>query len=255
MAALMSDMNWREYATRIAAGQPLILPIGALEQHGYHMPMAVDTIIPLALATEVANRIGAVVAPPIAYGYKSQPRSGGGQSFPGTSSLDGLTLIAMVRDLLREFARHGCRKIALLSGHFENSMFVIEGIDLALRDLAARGVDDLKVARIDYWEFITPEVQDAVFDEGFPGWPLEHASIMETSVMLHLCPHLVDLSAAVPDGPAVFSLWDTYPEPDAKIPPSGVLSTTRGASSEKGKTLFECYAAGVEHAMRSAFSL
>ncbi|WP_342364060.1 creatininase [Terrarubrum flagellatum] len=255
MTVRMAEMTWCDYARRVDEGQPVLLPVGSIEQHGFHMPLSVDVIIPLALASEVARRVGAIVAEPFAYGYKSQPRSGGGQSFRGTTSLDGATLTALMRDLLREFARHGVRRVALIDGHFENAMFLIEGVDLALRDLAAQGVHDMKVARIDYWEFITLEAQAATFDEGFPGWALEHASIMETSMMLHLRPDLVDLSQVVEDGPAKLALWDAYPLPDGTVPSSGVLSTTRGATAAKGRMLFDVYTAGVERAVRESFAL
>ena len=252
---LMGEMTWRDYVAKVEAGAPVLLPVGSLEQHGFHMPLSVDTLIPMALATEAARRVGAIVAPPIAYGYKSQPKSGGGQHFVGTTSLDGGTLTALVRDVLRELARHGCRRIALIDGHFENAMFVIEGIDLALRDLAALDIDGLKLARIDYREFITAETQAAVFSDGFPGWALEHASIMETSMMLHLRPDLVDLGAAAHDGPARFPAWDAYPKPDGYVPPSGVLSTVKGATAAKGALLFEDYARGVAAALCATFEL
>lgn len=251
----MSEMSWRTYAGKIAAGAPILLPVGSLEQHGYHMPLSVDTLIPQALAIAAARRLGAVVAPPIAYGYKSQPKSGGGQGFVGTTSLDGATLTALVRDILREFARHGCRRIAVIAGHFENTMFIIEGIDLALRDLSAAGIGDFHVIRVDYWEFISPQTFATVFGDDFPGWALEHASVMETSMMLHLHPDLVDVSQAAHDGPARFAAWDSYPAPAGYLPPSGVLSTVKGATAEKGALLFADYAAGVTATIAEAFGL
>lgn len=80
---LIAEMTWTEYDRRIRKTNPVvILPVGSLEQHGPHTPLATDTLIPTALSAAVAPRIGALVAPPISYGYKSQPRTGGGQSFP-----------------------------------------------------------------------------------------------------------------------------------------------------------------------------
>ena len=64
----------------------------------------------------MAARIGALVAPAFAYGYKSQQKSGGGNHMPGTTSLDGQTVCHTVRDILKEFARHGVRKVVLVNG-------------------------------------------------------------------------------------------------------------------------------------------
>src|SRR5436190_2336222 len=99
----MAGLSWQDYARRIAEEQPvLFLPVGAIEQHGQHLPMDCDVVIPDALAVRAAERIGGLVAPPIVYGYKSQPRIGGGNHFPGTTSLDGETVIRLARDLIRE---------------------------------------------------------------------------------------------------------------------------------------------------------
>jgi creatinine amidohydrolase len=88
--------------------------------------------------------------------------------------------------------------MVLINGHYENMMFTIEGIDLALRELRYDGITDLEILRLEYWDFTRPETLEKVFPEGFPGYALEHAAVMETSLMLHLHPDLVDL-AALPD--------------------------------------------------------
>ena len=136
----IGELAWPEYARRVKEeGQPILIPIGALEQHGPHMSMNPDVLLPSAVSVSVAQAIGALVAPAIAYGYKSQQKSGGGNHLCGTTSLDGHTLSLTVKDVLKEFARHGARKICLVNGHFENSMFAVEGVDLAIRELRWEG--------------------------------------------------------------------------------------------------------------------
>ena len=83
---------------------------------------------------------------------------GGGNHLPGTTSLDGATLVAALRDVIKEFARHGVRRICLMNGHFENSWFIIEGIDLALRELRWSGIDDMKIVVLSYWDFVSDDV-------------------------------------------------------------------------------------------------
>ena len=135
----MAEMSWMEYRERVVTeGAVVLVPAGALEQHGPHLPLGTDAILATEMSRRVAERVDAVVAPALTYGYKSQPRTGGGNHFCGTTSLDGETLSSTVRDLIREFARHGARRIAFIDGHYENQMFLTEGIDLAIRDAGWR---------------------------------------------------------------------------------------------------------------------
>jgi len=253
---LIDQMTWTDYDERVRTENPLvILPVGSLEQHGPHTPLGTDTIIPTAISTAVAERVGAMVAPPIAYGYKSQARTGGGNHFAGTTSLDGETLIHMTRDIIKEFARHGVRNMVVMDSHYENEMFLIEGIDLALRELRADGNEDMKIVKIRYFEFTSDETMGIVFPNGFPGWPLEHAGVMTTSVMLHLHPELVQMDR-VPDHPPVqYPPYDVFPADPATGSPSGVLASARGASAEKGKRLFDEYVAGISKALSVEFKL
>src|ERR1700710_2602169 len=106
--------------TKIEAGSIIFIPLGATEQHGPHLPLNVDVILPTAVCERVARNTGGLVAPTLAYGYKSMPRSGGGQSFPGTPSLDGHPFSLMIRDIIRDMGSHGARRFVLINGHYEN---------------------------------------------------------------------------------------------------------------------------------------
>jgi creatinine amidohydrolase len=180
---------------------------------------------------------------------------GGGQHFTGTTSLDGNNLSLMLRDVLREFARHGARRVAVVDGHYENQMFLIEGIDLAMRELRYDGVRDMKIVRLEYWDFTSNETLAKVFPEGFPGYALEHAAVMETSLSLHLYPHLVRWDKLPKDAPADFPPYDVYPTNTSWVPPSGSLSSPRSATAEKGKALFEEYVKSIAAALRKEFAV
>ena len=79
----IAEIDWTEYERRVREEQPVvILPVGSLEQHGPHLPMNCDAVIPTALSERVAARTGDLVAPTLCYGYKSQPKSGGGNQLP-----------------------------------------------------------------------------------------------------------------------------------------------------------------------------
>ena len=233
-SVLMAELSWPEFAEKIAGQAPVFLPIGATEQHGPHLPLNVDVVLPGEISAMVAREVGGIVAPVIPYGYRSQPRSGGGPGFPGTINLDAHTLVLVIRDIIRELGRHGVRRLVLLNGHFENGWPSVEGLDLGLRELRRDGITDMVAMRLEYWDFVRRETLDRLFPAGFPGTELEHASLLETSLMLALRPELVAMDKVPSDGPARFPTYDRHPPPPGYLPPSGVLADARGASAEKG---------------------
>jgi len=233
---MMGSLSWVEYRERIRDSQAIVfIPCGALEQHGPHLPLGTDALLSTALAQSVAEQVKGLVAPTFSYGYKSQPKSGGGQHFPGTTSLDGNSLSQMLRDVVRELARQGATKIVVVDGHYENQWFLTEGIDLALRDVGSSA--SLRVMRLEYWDFFTEAVLEQVFPEGFPGYALEHAAVMETSLMLHYHPDLVRLDLIPDDKPANFPPYDMFPPHPEWVPASGVLSSAKSATVEKGQLM------------------
>ena len=249
----MNRMSWQEYRERVTVCKPpVFLPVGALEQHGPHLPLGTDALLATAIAAGAAAATDGIVAPALAYGYKSQPKCGGGQHFCGTTSLDAATLIGQVRDTLREFARHGVERLVLVNGHYENQWFMIEGIDLALREC---GVTQLSVMRLEYWDFCSEKTLAAIFPDGFPGFALEHAAVIETSMMLHLHPELVRMDRIPAEPSADFPPYDMYPTRVEWVPPSGVLSSARGASAEKGARICTEVIAQVAAAVRFEFGL
>jgi creatinine amidohydrolase len=231
----MDRLSWVEYQARVREEHaPVLLPVGATEQHGPHLPLGTDAMLASAVAGNVAARVNGLVAPALAYGYKSQPKCGGGQHFDGTTSLDAATLVGQVRDTVRELARHGVKKLVVVNGHYENQWFLIEGIDLAMREVRASGIE---IMRLEYWDFLTAPTLARVFPEGFPGYALEHAAVIETSLMLHYHPDLVRLDRIPGDGPAEFPPYDFYPTRTQWVPPSGVLSSARTADRAKGELM------------------
>lgn len=251
-AVLMNSLSWVAYQERLQDENLVVfIPCGSLEQHGPHLPLGTDALLSTAMAQAIATKVNGLVAPTLNYGYKSQPQSGGGQHFPGTTSLDGQSLSQTVRDVIRELSRQGVKKIVLVDGHYENQWFLIEGIDLALRDVGP--ASGLRVMRLEYWDFCTEETLQQAFPEGFPGFALEHAAVIETSLMLHFCPHLVRMDLIPDDGPANFPPYDMYPHHHHWVPASGVLSSAKDASVEKGALISEQVAESIAMAVRHEF--
>ncbi len=252
-SVFVGELSWPEYDRLVREGAPLLLPIGSLEQHGHHMSMNVDVLLPTAFCERVAKLVGGLVGQPFIYGYKSQVKSGGGNYWPGTTSLDGATMVSALKDVIKEYARHGIRNIALMNGHYENSWFIVEGVDLALRELRWDGVTDMKIILMSYWDFVTEDAIAKLYPDGFTGWDIEHGGVLETSLMLVLHPDLVDLDAAIDHPPAEFPPYDVYPAPRDWVGSSGTLSSPKNASYEKGEILLKVCTQGITDALATEF--
>lgn len=251
----MAELSWPEFAAKIALSPPVFLAVGATEQHGPHLPLGVDVVLPTAVCERVARATGGLVAPTIPYGYKSQPRSGGGEAFPGTISLDANTVSLLIRDVICGLARHGARRLVVVIGHFENSWPVLEGIDLALRETRRDGISDLVVLRLAYWDLVQPATLDRLFPDGYPGIDLEHASLIETSLMMLVRPDLVDEAKIPQHGPAKFPPYDRSPTLPGFVPASGVLACAIGSTAAKGQWLMDDHVALITALVRAEFSL
>jgi creatinine amidohydrolase len=225
-------MTWEEYQKEVGRSI-VILPVGSMEQHGPHLPLNVDVVIPTSLAKMVAEKINGMVLPTINYGYKSHPTSGGGQLFPGTTSLNGMTLINLTLDILKETYRHGGRKFLIMNGHYENVAFVTEAIELFVAE-----AKDALVLLVSWWDQVSDELVDEIFAEaGFPGWDTEHAAITETSLMQYFAPELVREDSIIDDQSDRKPTYSIFPPPKDIIPASGVMYKATYASAEKGEKL------------------
>jgi creatinine amidohydrolase len=231
----MQEMTWLDVRAAVERGAVLLLPAGAIEQHGPHLPLGTDTYLPVEVARRAAEQVDCVIAPPLHYGYKSRPLSGGGQGFVGTTSLRGKTYIDVTRDVISEFLRHGFKRLAIVNWHMENSDFLYEGADLAIKEAPDCGAQILVIS--DAWPQFTQQEMDFLFPEGFSGWDVEHASVVETSMMMALLPPLVRREAIIDDASEEHPPYDILPIPDRIVPKSGVLFRATQASDEKGEFL------------------
>ena len=247
---LMQEMTFQDYRERVRDGAVIILPCGAIEQHGPHLPMKADAFIASAIAERVALVHDALVAPSFNYGCKSQALSGGGQVFGGTTSLDSDTFTRIVRDVLREFLRHGARRLLVLNGHGENQFPIYEGVDLALRDAA---VDDAKIVVTGWWQFVSEERIREIYPGEFPGWDLEHAATTETSLMLALDADSVRHARVLDERMDHVPPYAVFPQPRDLVPGSGVMSRATPANRALGEALLVTVMRGLDDLFRREF--
>jgi creatinine amidohydrolase len=247
----MEQMTWVEVREAAASDLPVVLAMGSTEQHGPHLPLNTDCVIPVGIALETAKRLPLVVAPPIRFGARSRPLSGGGEGFAGTLSLRATTLMQTLQEVLEALARTGFRRICVQNWHYENAAYLWEPCDLAAANHP--GVRIL-VLEDPMPRFSAAELAE-LYPGGFPGWDQEHASVVETSLMEVLAPGEVRRELVADDEAARHPSWDVVPPPDDFIPRSGVLWHPTEATREIGQRFLEACSKRLEEALRTEFGL
>lgn len=171
----------------------VVVPLGSLEQHGNHLPLITDSAIVGALARAVDAELmeNVITLPTLWLGHSTHHLA-----FPGTVSAYQEHYVAMIVDVCRSLVGAGARRIFLLNGHGGNDI----PVRYALREVKSHFGDrpDLHIVFASYWH-LAADTLKAIRESG-PGG-VGHACEMETSVMLHLHPELVDTSAVRRDGP------------------------------------------------------
>ncbi len=230
----MQEVTWEDFEAFVKKNGVVIVPVGSTEQHGPHLPLGVDTIIPFEISKNLTKKMEVMVAPPITWGFKPQPGSSGGEDFPGTCSLDGTTLTALVRDFVRELIRHKVRKIIILDGHYENSLFLNEGAELALRD--SGHPSGVKVVVVRWFDLVQPNEYNSIFPN-FEGVALEHAANLETVMMLHFRPGLVKKDKIHGDRAQRTPPYVVLPPTPDLIPKTGVLTDIKTVNAQQGEKI------------------
>ncbi len=218
-------------------GDLLLIPTGATEQHGPHGPLGTDVIIPREVCRRVALELGALVAPPIAYGI-----SAGHRGFHGLGYVRPSTFMALAKDLIISFAESGFKRICFINGHYTN----FPAINLAAFEAADEIADDVHAFAMSYWDALPPDEAEAYLSmtTGL------HANIGETSAVMAARPGLVKLDRAVegwpnfppftgPSMPTVFAYFETRPASTFWSLPEGVWGDPRGSSAELGETFYQ----------------
>jgi creatinine amidohydrolase len=231
----LADLTYPEVEALARDDAVVLWGLGVIEEHGPHLPLGTDAIIPHHLALRVAATRRLIVAPPILYGAYSRPRTGGGRHFPGSVGLPGRTLERVVGDLVRDWMRQGFRRVLVLNGHWENAWTVLEGIEQAVEPY----VRTHKAVLVHWWDQVRDEDVGAIFGDVFPGWEAEHASIAETSMMEVLAPELVRTDLKAEGGAKRLVTYDIFPPPEDILWPNGVGFSAVPASAAFGARLVD----------------
>ncbi|BBY74556.1 creatinine amidohydrolase [Mycolicibacterium parafortuitum] len=223
------DMNRDDVAAAARSGAVAVLPLGAIEQHGAHLPTGTDALLAVAATAAAVARTGDVLLPAVAYGCSL----GHTARWPGTVSLSVETLTAIVTDIGRWVLTSGFRKLVVINSHATNgpsaqsALLTLRHEHPALRTCFASLYDISAEAHAGYFSDATDP----------------HANVAETSMVLHLDPGLVMLDRAVDEEDRTAGRVLTYPMPD--VTHSGVVGRPTSASAQTGTALFTAVVDGV----------
>lgn len=223
----LEELPWTEVAEfRERNGGMLLLPLGATEQHGPHLPICTDTLIATASCAYASAKTGVPVLPPLAYTVSA----GHTAKWPGTFSLVHETFIASLRQIAAWCAATGFRRLLMVNSHFGNDA----SMRVATDQIRLAHLGTLRIACRSTFS-LTPEIWDAFIADAED----LHANKAESDLLLHLAPELVrrDRLAEADDpdrtGGTVFS----YPVAQTSL--NGVTGFPSRASAEDGAKLFE----------------
>ncbi|MEX2466914.1 MAG: creatininase family protein [Gemmatimonadota bacterium] len=229
----MNELPWTDARSVIESDPRLIIPVGALEQHGPHLPLGTNMHIATCVAQAVSKRLGILRAPPFSYGTTN-----GAGPFAGAVGLRRKTLHRAINELLSQWEDDGVREFLIISAHrYEPHL---EALLMALTSKAVSSIYDLYQV----------DVTDVL--DGDP--ELEHAGELETSLMLHLAPELVRSDRIRNFAPTDQRLRK-YTRRRAPTPPvesGGILGNPSRADAVKGKTVFERYVTALCATIRRA---
>jgi creatinine amidohydrolase len=217
------EMSWPEIGELVSAGESLcVLPVGATEQHGRHLPIGTDTYLVEAFCDAASERTGVPLLPALAVSSSHAHTT----NWPGTFSLRPRQVIEVVTELACWVRASGFEKLLIVNAHGGNPAPLTVAVD----EIRCAGGLEVGLA---HWFRLTPAVQAAVEADG-RDW---HANAAETSLMLHLRPDLVDRDQIRDDPDRTEGLVFSYTV--ARTSVDGLTGAPTLATAEEGERLFE----------------
>lgn len=223
----LENLTWREVGRILARDSRLLFPVGALEQHGAHLPLGTNTFIAETLAVDASEEHEVLLAPTLAYGV-AMPNPG---RFAGCTGVGRKTLHRAVNELFARWEDHGVSEFVVITAHrFEPHL---DALLMALTSDSVTTVIDLY--RIDVSDLLESPAH------------LEHAGELETSLMLHLAPERVRKDE-IDVTPASAGDARSYMRGGMPTPPAGSAGSVGRpdlATANKGGRIYERYRAAL----------
>lgn len=201
----------------------LLLPLGATEQHGPHLPVNTDTVIAQSVCDYASARTGVPVLPPITYTVSV----GHTEKWPGTFSIFHETLIATVREIAHWAVATGWKRLLIVNSHFGNDASLRVAVDRLRFDFAGRllvGVRNSYAFTPEIWKYFISDADDL------------HANKAETDLMLFLTPETVHMEAVQDDPDRTAGL--VFSHLVAFTSTNGVTGRPSEGTAARGASLF-----------------
>jgi creatinine amidohydrolase len=227
---LLEDLTWVEAEKIIKPDTVVVIPLGAqAKEHGPHLKLKNDWLIAEYLKNQVHQKAEVVIAPTINYNF--YPAF---VEYPGSTSLRLETARDLIVDVCKSLARFGVRRFYILN----TGISTLRALKPAAELLAGEG---LLMTYTDLAK-LTGDVEKRISkQEGGT-----HADEIETSMMLYIAPHTVDMKKAVKDyHPGKGRLTRDPNNKDATFSPTGVWGDATLATREKGKIIIDTLVAGI----------
>lgn len=180
MSFIMENMTVKDMEEALKQTKTVIVPVGVVEQHGYHLPLSTDIHNATEVPRRCGDRLNAVVAPTVPYCY-----SGG--ELLGTVNISPQVFSLLIMDICSEFARMGFKNIIVLLGHggTDNKQALKSSLQMILR--RNPHMKDISLSLVECWN-LSP-----TWLECFAMTPEHdfHAGLAETSLMMYWKPELV----------------------------------------------------------------
>jgi len=238
-------MSWVEFDRIRKTTDTVILPNGAIEGYGPHMPLGTDIIVVEEIARRVAEKTGALIGPSLEAGESSPLRS-----FPGTILVSEENFREYLRDVSESLRGWGFSRFLFITGHSGN-VSMVNSICKEYRD----NYPGIKAAQVDWWRFAMANDGGSLETSGVMAHG--HAAECGTSVMLHLRPDLVDMSLAAKQTPKkeyhseYTDFIQYYPMSDKTE--SGIIGDPTLATKEKGEKIVNACVARIVDFMEHKF--
>jgi creatinine amidohydrolase len=229
------EFTWPEIREAVTQRRVAVLPVGTIEQHGPHLPLVTDVLTASEMSRLAVEKVPgeAVLLPSVHYSFNEHH-----MDFPGTIAVAGETIINYVTDIGLSLAHHGFRKVLLVNGHGSNVPF----LDIAARNITNKS--EAICAMVPWWNLVPRELLRELRESEYPGG-MAHGCELETSVLLHLRPDLVQMEHAAKDinfKASEFFYWDLqssspvfFQEWFSRYSRTGTVGDPTVASAAKGK--------------------
>ena len=201
----------------------LMLPTGATEQHGPHLPINTDSVIATQLTEAASAATGIPCLPVMPYTVSA----GHTAKWPGTLSLRHETFIQSVLDLVDWMIATGWERLLIVNSHFGNDAVLRVAID----KLRLRHLNSLQIGMVNTF-MMTPSIKDYFFEDAED----LHANRAETDLMLHLAPDTVDMSVVEDDPDRTGETVLSYPVSQTSL--NGLTGRPSEGTALEGERLF-----------------